>query len=88
MNSMGIIKDDGYWTLKTSHADYPTIKARIVINCAGNFNDVVEEINRPSPFKVTPRKGQFLAYSKQSLTSLGVKDNLLNHIILPIPTAR
>ena len=66
------------WRLKTPRG---TIKARTVVNCAGNFGDRVEEINRPSPFQIRPRKGQFLVYDKSAA-------DLFNSIILPVPDKR
>ncbi len=71
--------DDRVWTLTT--ATGPTIRAGIVINCAGNYGDLVEAIARPSPFAITPRKGQFLVYDKPAY-------DLIRSIILPVPTAR
>ncbi|GLR66368.1 FAD/NAD(P)-binding oxidoreductase [Acidocella aquatica] len=69
----------GAWTLNIKN-DAP-IQARIVINCAGNFGDLVEAIARPSPFTITPRKGQFVVYDKPA-------HDLVQSIILPVPTAR
>jgi glycerol-3-phosphate dehydrogenase len=67
-----------HWTLRT-----PTdvFHARIVVNCAGNFGDIVEDINRPSPFRIIPRKGQFLVYDSPAAA-------LFQSIILPVPTKR
>src|SRR4029079_14937863 len=47
---------DGNWQLTTSGGP---LAARLVINCAGLFGDLVEAIARPSPFSIRPRKGQF-----------------------------
>jgi glycerol-3-phosphate dehydrogenase len=66
------------WELKTPKG---TFKSRTVINCAGNFGDSVESINRPSPFQIIPRKGQFLIYDKPAA-------DLFNSIILPVPSKR
>ncbi len=57
------------------------VEARSVINCAGNFVDIVEAINRPSPFRIIPRKGQFLVYDTSAA-------DLFQSIILPVPTKR
>jgi glycerol-3-phosphate dehydrogenase len=70
--------NNDFWRLKTSRG---AVKARTVINCAGNFGDRVEEINRPSPFEIKPRKGQFLVYDKPAA-------DLFNAIILPVPGKR
>jgi len=66
------------WILRTSNGDF---RANTVINCAGNFGDIVEAINRSSPFRMIPRKGQFLIYDK-------LASDLLDSIILPVPTKR
>ena len=66
------------WELKTPKG---TFKSRTVINCAGNFGDSVESINRPSLFQIIPRKGQFLIYDKPAA-------DLFNSIILPVPSKR
>jgi glycerol-3-phosphate dehydrogenase len=57
------------------------LRARVVVNCAGNYGDLVEAIARPSPFTIRPRKGQFLVYDKPA-------HDLVRSIILPVPTAR
>ena len=67
------------WTLTTAAG--AAIRARVVVNCAGNYGDLVEAIARPSPFTITPRKGQFLVYDKPA-------HDLIRSIILPVPTAR
>ena len=69
---------NGQWKLITSKG---TFRSRTVINCAGNFGDRVEEINRHSPFEIIPRKGQFLVYDKPA-------SDLFNSIILPVPGKR
>ncbi len=70
--------NNDHWQLKTSKGIF---KSRTVINCAGNFGDRVETINRSSPFTIIPRKGQFLVYDKPAA-------DLLNSIILPVPSKR
>jgi glycerol-3-phosphate dehydrogenase len=69
---------NGQWKLTTPSGLF---KASVVINCAGNFGDVVEAINRLSPFRIIPRKGQFLVYDKPAA-------DLFQSIILPVPTKR
>jgi glycerol-3-phosphate dehydrogenase len=66
------------WTLQTTLGE---ISAGVVINAAGNYGDLVEAINRESPFTITPRKGQFVVFDKPAAT-------LLHAIILPVPTER
>jgi glycerol-3-phosphate dehydrogenase len=69
---------NGTWSLTTERGPH---QYRLVINAAGNHGDIVEAICRPSPFKVTPRKGQFVVFDKPAA-------NLVKSIILPVPTAR
>lgn len=66
------------WLLKSAAG---AVKARIVVNAAGNFGDLVEQIARPAPFQITPRKGQFVVFDKPAST-------LVSAIILPVPTER
>jgi glycerol-3-phosphate dehydrogenase len=69
---------DGAWSLETERG---RITAGLVINAAGNHGDLVEAICRESPFKITPRKGQFVVFDKPAA-------NLVKAIILPVPTER
>lgn len=71
-------RDDGVWRLATSRGQVLT---RCVINCAGNHGDLVEAIARESPFRITPRKGQFVVYDKPAY-------DLCRAILLPVPTER
>ena len=70
--------DNGIWTLRTNSGP---VQARIVINAAGNYGDLVENIARPSPFAVKPRKGQFVVFDKPA-------SRLITSSILPVPTER
>ena len=70
--------DGTRWTLQTTLGD---ISAGIVINAAGNHGDLVEAINQPPAFAITPRKGQFVVFDKPA-------SKLLHAIILPVPTER
>ncbi|WP_018153024.1 NAD(P)/FAD-dependent oxidoreductase [Leeia oryzae] len=69
---------DGHWHLQTSQG---MVRTRLVVNCAGNYGDLVEAICRPSPFAITPRKGQFVVYDKTA-------SRLASHILLPVPNDR
>jgi glycerol-3-phosphate dehydrogenase len=71
--------NQGFWRLATNAG--AAVCARTVINCAGNYGDLVEAIARPSPFTIRPRKGQFVVFDK----SAGA---LVQSIILPVPTER
>jgi glycerol-3-phosphate dehydrogenase len=70
--------DGAAWSLQTERG---RITAGVVVNAAGNYGDRVEAICRESPFKVTPRKGQFVVFDKPAA-------NLVKAIILPVPTER
>jgi len=69
---------DAFWTLRTNKGP---AQARIVINAAGNYGDLVEAIARPSPFAIKPRKGQFVVFDKSA-------SRLITSSILPVPTER
>lgn len=69
--------NDNTWTLSTSQGQF---KSRVVINCAGINGDIVENICRPSPFTIKPRKGQFLVFDKPAAKQIDA-------IILPVPTS-
>lgn len=69
---------DGAWTLATTRG---AVTARVVVNCAGNYGDLVEAIVRPSPFDIKPRKGQFVVLDKTAA-------RLLSAILLPVPNER
>ncbi len=69
---------DGIWSLASTQGE---IVAGVVINAAGNHGDTVEAIARPSPFRLRPRKGQFVVFDKPAA-------KLLDAIILPVPTER
>ncbi len=66
------------WTLDTARGP---VRAGVVVNCAGNFGDLVEAIARPSPFQIRPRKGQFVVLDKTAAA-------YANAIILPVPNER
>ena len=66
------------WLLKTPRIN---IKAKIVINAAGLYGDEIENIKEKDSFKIIPRKGQFIVYDKSA-------NELINAIILPVPTKR
>jgi glycerol-3-phosphate dehydrogenase len=59
--------------------------AKIVINCAGNFADLVEQAceggSRISDFKIKPRKGQFAVLEREASRDF-------TRIILPVPSDR
>lgn len=66
------------WRLSTAQG---TIIARVAINAAGNFGDIVEKIAHEPNFAIKPRKGQFVVFDKPA-------SKLVRAIILPVPTER
>ena len=62
---------------------FTKIKAKFVINCAGNYGDMVESIllASPPPFTITPRKGQFAVFDSSA-------SQIVRGILLPVPTDR
>jgi glycerol-3-phosphate dehydrogenase len=68
----------GCWRLATNG---DAVETRIVINTAGNYGDLVEAIVRPSPFRIRPRKGQFVVFDKPAA-------RLIRSSILPVPSER
>jgi glycerol-3-phosphate dehydrogenase len=68
----------GSWTLGDGTN---WISARVVINAAGNFGDLVERLAREPPFTIRPRRGQFVVFDKPAA-------KLINAIILPVPSER
>jgi len=72
------VRQSNLWCLRTSCGEF---HARLVINCAGNFGDSVEAFVRPSPFRIKPRKGQFVVFDKTALPAMPT-------IVLPVRTER
>ncbi len=72
------VRKDDVWWVNTTRGDFFT---KLVINCAGTFGDLVESFVRPSPFRIAPRKGQFVVFDKTAL-------KVMPTIILPVPTER
>ena len=69
-------REGDVWVLSTNQGEIRTVN---VVNCAGLFGDVVENMVRKSPFVIKPRKGQFVVYDK-------IAASLAKQIILPVPT--
>ena len=67
-----------YWELQTSQKP---INAKVIINAAGLYGDIVDKIKGTQDFKIIPRKGQFVIFDETAY-------NLINSIILPVPTKR
>jgi glycerol-3-phosphate dehydrogenase len=75
---LGGMRTANGWSFETLRG---RIAADIVVNAAGNHGDEIETICRPSPFAITPRKGQFVVFDKPAA-------KLVKSIILPVPTER
>ena len=70
--------DGRLWTLATSRGP---VRARVVVNAAGLWGDVVDQsLLGHSDFAIRPRKGQFIVYDKPAA-------RLARHILLPVPNA-
>lgn len=69
--------DGEVWALATSGGP---LRARVVINAAGNWGDVVDErLHGARDFTLRPRKGQFIVFDKPA-------SRLAQHILLPVPS--
>lgn len=74
----GGTREGGVWRLASGAGP---VAARVVINCAGNQGDLVEAMARPSPFRIRPRKGEFIVFDKDAAA-------LARAILLPVPDER
>ncbi len=57
------------------------VRARYLVNAAGLYSDKIDHIMGHHDFTVTPRRGELIVYDKFAR-------RLINHVILPVPTAR
>ncbi|HNB54532.1 MAG TPA: NAD(P)/FAD-dependent oxidoreductase, partial [Anaerolineales bacterium] len=57
------------------------ISAMWVINAAGLYSDEINRLFGHQAFTVTPRRGQLIVYDK-------LARSLVNHVLLPVPTAK
>jgi glycerol-3-phosphate dehydrogenase len=69
----------GVWHLGTTSRG--PVRARVVVNCAGLYGDLVEAMARTAPFRIRPRKGQFVVFDKAAAREV-------HTILLPVPTER
>jgi glycerol-3-phosphate dehydrogenase len=58
-----------------------SISARWVVNAAGLSSDEINAHFGQHQFQVTPRRGQLIVYDKMTRS-------LVNHVLLPVPTAK
>ena len=71
--------DGAAWSLETPKG---TVSAGAVINCAGLWGDRVGRLLLgESPYRIRPRKGQFVVFDKAAAA-------LLTTTVLPVPTER
>ncbi|HMN29309.1 MAG TPA: NAD(P)/FAD-dependent oxidoreductase [Caldilineaceae bacterium] len=69
--------EDGHHRLHTSGG---VVCARFLVNAAGLYADEIDRMAGHQRFTVTPRRGQLIVFDKLARP-------LLNHILLPTPTA-
>ncbi|NPA92115.1 MAG: NAD(P)/FAD-dependent oxidoreductase [Chloroflexi bacterium] len=60
--------------------DGQTVAARYLVNAAGLYSDEIDHMLGHYDFTVTPRRGELIVYDKFAR-------RLINHVILPVPTA-
>ena len=69
--------DGSRWRVSTSRGE---LQARWIVNCAGLYGDLLHhQLIGETPFRIRPRKGQFLVYDKSA-------NVLSDTILLPVPT--
>ena len=61
--------------------DGERLHTRYLVNAAGLYSDVIDHMLGHHDFTVTPRRGELIVYDKFARS-------LINHIILPVPTAK
>lgn len=70
-------EDDGVILLKSPDE---SLRCRYLVNAAGLYSDEIDRLLGHNDFTVTPRRGELIVYDKFARS-------LINHIILPVPTA-
>jgi len=61
--------------------DGEVVRSRYLINAAGLYSDEIDHMLGHYDFTVTPRRGELIVYDKFARS-------LINHVILPVPTAK
>ncbi|MGH2979280.1 MAG: NAD(P)/FAD-dependent oxidoreductase [Solirubrobacterales bacterium] len=74
-----IRRDEGGVMLESAGGD--TVRARLVVNCAGLHADTVARLAGDDSFEIYPRKGEFLVFDPPD-------GERLERILLPAPTER
>ncbi|MHA1269829.1 MAG: NAD(P)/FAD-dependent oxidoreductase [Candidatus Helarchaeota archaeon] len=72
---IGIKKQDKFTIHLRSNKE---IVSNIVVNAAGLYADEISSMLGLNYFKITPRKGEYVLFDKNSL--------VINHILFPVPT--
>ena len=62
------------------HGPDDILRTRFLINAAGLYSDEIDHMFGHHDFTVTPRRGELIVYDKFARS-------LINHVILPVPTA-
>ena len=79
-----ISKEDDLYVIHPHSYSSPTgrgeIRARWVVAAAGLYSDEINTHFGINSFKVTPRRGQLMVFDK-------LARRLVNHVLLPVPTA-
>jgi len=73
-----IVQEDGAMLVQGPHGQ--SLRTRYLINAAGLYSDVIDHMFGHDDFTVTPRRGELIVYDKFARS-------LINHVILPVPTA-
>lgn len=74
----GVHTGDGVHTLDSPAGP---IRCRHLVNAAGLYSDAVDNLLGHRRFTVTPRRGELLVFDKLARP-------LVNHVLLPVPTAK
>ncbi len=72
----GIDRHGGYFTVHTPDSKF---EAKYVINAAGLYADEINDMAGGEPFKITPRKGEYLILDK-------VEGDVAHTVIFQVPT--
>eukprot|EP01102_Stenamoeba_stenopodia_P002073 TRINITY_DN1183_c0_g1_i2.p1 TRINITY_DN1183_c0_g1~~TRINITY_DN1183_c0_g1_i2.p1 ORF type:complete len:506 (+),score=134.56 TRINITY_DN1183_c0_g1_i2:259-1776(+) len=82
-------REGDHWNLQTSTGGL--IKAKVVINCAGNYGDMLEQVrsDEPPKFEIMPRKGQFVVFRRKPNSQQQTQSKkIVNSVILPVPSEK
>ena len=71
-----IVKNGSGFTVKTNRGDIETC---VIINAAGVFADVINDMAGAKPFNITPRRGEYMLMDKSA-------GNLVERTIFQLPT--